>query len=200
MLKSIRRALDRKRAERDSVAARERLERLVSERTAQLDSALRSAEESYQNTLLALGAALDLRDAQTAGHSRRVCEYSLEIAPDEEWITMRAHVEIGHDLLARIPFLHEAAQLILTHHERFDGTGYPTKLKGGEIPSSARIFAVADAFDAMTTPRPYQQMRTLKAANEEICSQANGHFDPQVVEAFVSIPTRRLAAIHMLSR
>ena len=179
-----------------------RLEQLVFERTAQLSSALQSAKESYENTLLALGAALDLRDGQTADHSRRVCRYSLEIAkrmgcsevqlkslsqgallhdigklaiPDsilskpgkltsEEWNTMRGHVQIGYDLVSRIPFLRDAVVLVLSHHERYDGTGYPRGLQGEQIPLSARIFAVADAFDAMTSPRSYQATRLVSQA------------------------------------
>jgi len=74
----------------------------------------------------------------------------------EEWNTMRGHVQIGYDLVNRIPFLRDAADLVLGHHERYDGTGYPRGLQGEQIPLRARIFAVADAFDAMTSPRPYQ--------------------------------------------
>jgi len=80
VLRNLRRALDRKRVEGEALELQKRLEQLVFERTAQLSSALQSAEESHENTLLALGAALALRDGQTADHSRRVCEYSLEIA------------------------------------------------------------------------------------------------------------------------
>jgi HD-GYP domain-containing protein (c-di-GMP phosphodiesterase class II) len=72
----------------------------------------------------------------------------------EEWNTMRSPVQIGYDLVSRIPFLRDAADLVLSHHERCDGTGYPRGLQGEQIPLSARIFAVADAFDAMTSPRP----------------------------------------------
>ena len=234
VLKNLRRALDRKRAEREALQLQKRLEQLVLERTAQLRSALQSAEESYENTLLALGAALDLRDGQTADHSRRVCEYSLEIAgrmgclepqlkslsqgallhdigklaiPDsilskpgkltpEEWNTMRTHVQIGYDLVRRIPFLQDAAELVLSHHERYDGTGYPRRLQREQIPLSARIFAVADAFDAMTSPRPYQTTRLVAQAIEEIALQGGRQFDPQVLEVFLAIPKEVLKEIH----
>ena len=160
VLRNLRRALDRKRVEQEALELQQRLEQLVFERTAQLTSALQNADESYENTLLALGAALDLRDGRT-DHSRRVCEYALEIArrmgcsevqlkslsqsallhdigtsaiPDsilskrgkltpEECNTMRGHVQIGYDLVSRIPFLRDAADLVLSHHERYDGTG-----------------------------------------------------------------------------
>jgi putative nucleotidyltransferase with HDIG domain len=234
VLRNLRRALDRKRVEREALELQKRLEQLVFERTAQLRSALQSAEESYENTLLALGAALDLRDGQTADHSRRVCEYSLEIGrrmgcseiqlkslsqgallhdigklaiPDsilskpgkltpEEWNTMRGHVQIGYDLVSRIPFLRDAADLVLSHHERYDGTGYPRGLQREQIPLSARIFAVADAFDAMTSPRPYQATRRVSQAIEEIALKTGRQFDPQVVQTFLDIPTEVLKEIH----
>ncbi len=233
VLRNLRRALDRKRVEQEALELQKRLEQLVFERTAQLTSALQNAEESYENTLLALGAALDLRDGRT-DHSRRVCEYSLEIArrmgcsevqlkslsqsallhdigtlaiPDsilskrgkltpEERNTMRGHVQIGYDLVSRIPFLRDAADLVLSHHERYDGTGYPRGLQGEQIPLSARIFAVADAFDAMTSPRPYQATRRVSQAIEEIALKTGRQFDPQVVQTFLGIPTEALKEIH----
>jgi putative nucleotidyltransferase with HDIG domain len=235
VLRNLRRALERKRVERKAPASRRPLETMALEQTAQLRSALQSAQESYENTLLALGAALDLRDGQTGGHSRRVCRYSLEIAnrmgcseaqletlrrgallhdigklavPDaillkpgkldsQEWNIMRSHVQIGYDLLRRIPFLRDAAELVLSHHERYDGSGYPRGLRGEQIPLNARIFAVADAFDAMTTPRPYQPTRPIPQAIEEIASQAGWQFDPPVVQAFLAVSTQTLKQIHM---
>jgi HD-GYP domain-containing protein (c-di-GMP phosphodiesterase class II) len=74
---------------------------------------------------------------------------------------MRGHVQIGYDLVSRIPFLRDAADLVLSHHERYDGAGYPRGLHGEQIPLSARIFAVAAALDAMTSPRPYQATRRV---------------------------------------
>ena len=234
VLRNLRRALQRKSVEREALTSQKQLEELVSERTTELRSALRIAEESYENTLLALGTALDLRDGQTAEHSRRVREYALAIAermccseaqlrsvsqgaalhdigklgvPDaillkpgkltpEEWIIMQGHVQIGYDLVKRIPFLQDAAELILSHHERYDGDGYPRRLRGEQIPLSARIFAVADTFDAMTTPRPYQATRLFSQAIEEIVRQAGRQFDPKVVEAFLEVPREILEEIH----
>ena len=74
---------------------------------------------------------------------------------------MRGHVQIGYDLVSRIPFLRDAAVLVLSHHERYDGTGYPRGLQGEQIPLSARIFVVADAFDARTSPRPHHATRLV---------------------------------------
>jgi len=114
----------------------------------------------------------------------------------EEWNTMRGHVQIGYDLVSRIPFLRDAADLVLSHHERYDGTGYPRGLQGEQIPLSARIFAVADAFDAMTSPRPYQATRRVSQAIEEIALKTGRQFDPQVVQTFLGIPTEVLKEIH----
>src|SRR6202008_2689156 len=75
---------------------------------------------------------------------------------DEEWTIMQTHVTTGYELIKDVPSLAPAAELVLTHHERYDGSGYPNGLKGRQIPLCARIFAVADTFDAMTTHRPYQ--------------------------------------------
>ncbi|HKX25595.1 MAG TPA: HD domain-containing phosphohydrolase [Actinomycetota bacterium] len=105
----------------------------------------------------------------------------------EEWAIMRRHPLIGAQIVAPIRFLGEAAQVIRHHHERFDGTGYPDGLAGRAIPVSARIFAVADSFDAMISDRPYRPARPVEAALEEIRDGAGTQFDPEVVEAFVSL-------------
>ena len=109
---------------------------------------------------------------------------------------MRGHVQIGYDLVSRIPFLRDAAVLVLSHHERYDGTGYPRGLQGEQIPLSARIFAVADAFDAMTSPRPHHATRLVSQAIEEIALKTGRQFDPQVVQTFLGIPTEIVKEIH----
>jgi putative nucleotidyltransferase with HDIG domain len=238
LLKNVNRALERKRIECEVLTSQKRIESLVRKRTAQLQSTLRSVEASYESVLLALASALDLRDGQTGGHSRRVCEYSIEIAkrlgcseaqlktlshgallhdigklavPDsillkpgpltsEEWVVMRRHVETGYELVRRIPLLDEVAELVLTHHERFDGAGYPRNLRGEEIPLCARIFAVADAFDAMTTERPYQTPRPISQAIAEIRLEAGRQFDNQVVHAFLDVPAEVLKRIQAESK
>ncbi|MBI3669766.1 MAG: response regulator [Acidobacteria bacterium] len=107
---------------------------------------------------------------------------------EEERRIMRRHSEIGHGMLVRIPFLRDAAEIVLAHQEFYDGTGYPRGLKGEEIPLGARIFAVADALDAMISDRPYRNAQPLLHAQEEIKRCAGTQFDPAVVEVFLSMP------------
>jgi len=105
-----------------------------------------------------------------------------------EWKIMRTHPEIGRQLVEQVPFLRGAVPIVYHHHERWDGTGYPLGLKGEDIPLGARIFALADAFDAMTFDRPYSQAIPLAAARQEIQRSAGTHFDPLVVETFLRLP------------
>lgn len=101
-----------------------------------------------------------------------------------EWELMRKHPMIGYRLLGPIQFLREAAQIVLHHHEKWDGTGYPYGKQGEEIPFGARIFMVADAFETITSKRSYKEAFSFEHAEEEIIASAGTHFDPQVVEAF----------------
>jgi len=107
---------------------------------------------------------------------------------DDEWALMKEHPLIGYRMCARFEALHQAANIVLHHHERYDGTGYPHKLKGDEIPLGARIFAVADAFDAITSFRPYRPAAPMEYASEEICRNSGSQFDPQIIEVFSAIP------------
>lgn len=226
VLASLEKALHRHQLEQEVENYREHLEEMVAERTAEVQVGLQQIERTYEDTLHALGAAIDLRDNQTAGHSQRVCLYSLEIAraigwrgerlrslargaylhdigklgvPDgillkpgaltaEERKNMQRHAQIGFDLIKGIPFLAEAAGIVLTHHERYDGSGYPRGLKGAEILLSARIFAVADTLDAITSDRPYQSASSFQEARETIRRLAGSHFDIEVVSVFLQIP------------
>jgi len=113
----------------------------------------------------------------------------------EEWVTMRRHPEIGARLIRDIPFLQGAIPVVRHHHERWDGTGYPDGLRGGQIPLGARIFAVVDAFDAMTFDRPYSRAISFEAARAELRRSAGTHFDPAVVEAFMRVPDSLLEDI-----
>lgn len=106
---------------------------------------------------------------------------------EEEWKVMRTHPQVGYDILGKVPALQEAAQVVLTHQEKFDGTGYPTGLKGEEIPLGSRIFAIVDTLDAMTTDRPYRKSLPFEAAREEIIRFSGRQFDPKIVEVFLSI-------------
>ena len=230
---SLERALHKRQLEQQVENYRLHLEEMVVERTAQLQAALRQIEGSYEDTLEALGAAIDLRDSETAGHSQRVCRYSLEIAramswsakqlgslargaylhdigklgvPDgillkpgpltaDERTVMQRHVQIGFELVKGIPFLTDAAEIILTHHERYDGSGYPRGLKAEEILLGARIFAVADSFDAITSDRPYRRASPFEEGRVTIQRKAGRLFDPQVVEVFLSIPAETWSTI-----
>jgi len=106
---------------------------------------------------------------------------------DEERKNMQRHAQIGYDLVKGIPFLADAAEIIFAHHERCDGSGYPRGLKGEEIPAGARIFAVADTFDAMTSDRPYRSALPFKASREVIERGAEKQYDSQVAKVFLSI-------------
>lgn len=117
----------------------------------------------------------------------------------EEWTVMRRHPEIGARLIREIPFLQGAMPIVRHHHERWDGTGYPDRLRGAEIPVGARIFAVVDAFDAMTVDRPYSTAIAFDAARAEIRRSAGSHFDPEIVEAFLGIPDALLEEIRRCS-
>jgi hypothetical protein len=103
----------------------------------------------------------------------------------EEWEEMRRHPVIGYEMLKGVPFLAGPTKIVHCHHERFDGKGYPRALAGDEIPVGARIFAVADTFDAMTSDRPYRRALPWEAARDEIVRHSGTQFDPQVVEAFL---------------
>ncbi|MFL6227516.1 MAG: HD-GYP domain-containing protein [Pyrinomonadaceae bacterium] len=105
-----------------------------------------------------------------------------------EWAKMRRHPRDGRRILRGLSFLEEAARVVLQHHESWDGTGYPAGLKGEEIDLNARILAVADAFDAMVTKRPYRPARSFEAAVEELDKCAGKQFDPRAVEAFHRVP------------
>jgi putative nucleotidyltransferase with HDIG domain len=202
------------------------LERKVEERTAELTAKHIELEQSYDDTLEALGSALDLKDAETEGHCQRVTAFTISIAktvpvpmtylpilaraaflhdigkmaiPDsilrkpgpldnDEKQIMRTHCEIGYNVLTRIPFLRDAAEIVLAHQEFFDGTGYPRGLRGEQIPLGARIFSIADALDAMISDRPYRRALPMSHAREEVRRCAGTQFDPKIVGVFMSIP------------
>jgi len=232
---SIERALQRKQMETELENYRQNLEQMVEQRTKQLQTAMKRIETTYDETLEALGAALDLRDTETEGHSRRVSRCCLEIAktmgcsgeqlkqisrgsylhdigkigiPDtillkpgrltgEETAVMQTHARVGYDLVSKIGFLAPAAEIVLTHQERFDGTGYPQGLMGEEIPLGARIFAVSDTLDAMTSDRPYRRALPLSTARAEITLESGRQFDPEVVRIFLSLPEHLWERIRM---
>jgi len=113
----------------------------------------------------------------------------------EETEVMRTHAWIGYNLLSRLSFLASVAAIVLAHHERYDGNGYPRGVKGNEIPLGARIFAVADTLDAITSDRPYRRALPFSAARDEIIRESGRQFDPGVVEAFLSIPEEAIRGV-----
>src|SRR6185295_9285494 len=118
---------------------------------------------------------------------------------DEEWIKMREHPLHGQQILRGIKFLEGASRVVAQHHEKWDGSGYPLGLKGEEIDLNARIFAVADAFDAMTSDRVYRKGKSYEAAAQELDEWAGTQFDPKVVEAFHRVPKRDWEVLHAQS-
>ena len=106
----------------------------------------------------------------------------------DEMAIMQEHCYRGYQMLKKIPYLSEAAEIVYSHQERYDGTGYPRELKGEEIPLGARLFSVADTLDAITSDRVYRRAQTLQAAREEIERWSGRQFDPDVVRTFLSMP------------
>jgi response regulator RpfG family c-di-GMP phosphodiesterase len=120
------------------------------------------------------------------------------LTPDE-WKIMRRHPEIGKRLIENVPFLRGAIPIVFSHHEKWDGSGYPRGLRGEEIPIGARIFSVVDAFDAMTFDRPYSKAVPFEKAYAEIKRCSGTHFDPKVVQCFLRVPEKLLEEIRRKS-
>ena len=226
LLATASRALENRRLKIENRTYQTNLESLVANRTQQLQAAVAELKRSYDITLEALGDALDLKDAETLGHSRRVTAFTILIAramgvppeqvdviargaflhdigkmaiPDNillkagklderEKAIMREHCYRGYQMLKKIPFLVEACEIVYSHQEHFDGSGYPRRLKGTEIPLGARIFSVADTLDAIISDRPYRPARSFAEARKEIQAWTGRQFDPDVVDAFMKIP------------
>ena len=118
----------------------------------------------------------------------------------EQRETVRCHPEAGANFLKALDFFGEVAEIIRAHHESYDGTGYPDMRAGNEIPVVARLLAIADAFDAMTSPRPYRAVMSIEAALEQIRQLAGQQFDPQMAEAFLALPRETLEGIQARNR
>jgi PAS domain S-box-containing protein/putative nucleotidyltransferase with HDIG domain len=180
---------------------------------------------AYEATLEGWSAALDLRDRETEGHTRRVTLMAMDLAeemgirewelvnlrrgallhdigkmgvpdyillkPDkltgEEWEHMQMHAVYAYNLLSNITYLRDALDIPYCHHEKWNGTGYPRGLKGEEIPFSARIFAVADVYDALTSDRPYRKGWSHERTLDYIRDHSGDYFDPNVVDVFLNM-------------
>jgi len=118
---------------------------------------------------------------------------------EEEWVRMREHPLHGQQILRGIEFLQGAARVVAQHHEKWDGTGYPLGLRGEEIDINARIFAVADAFDAITSDRVYRRGKSYEAAAQELDDWAGRQFDQKIVEAFHRVPKEDWEELHRIS-
>lgn len=180
---------------------------------------------AYDKTIEGWSRALDLRDKETEGHSRRVTAMTYKLAnqmgikqpdlahicrgamlhdigkvaipdnillkpgplTDDEWITMRRHPLIAVELLASIDHLAPALDIPRSHHEKWNGMGYPNSLAGEDIPLAARLFAVVDVYDALTSDRPYRRAWSQTDAMKYISEQSGTHFDPKVVPVFIEM-------------
>lgn len=176
---------------------------------------------AYKESLFVLANAIEMRDAYTHAHMKRLSDYARALAhklewdqtqmealefgailhdigkiyipeavlckegklSDDEWDEMRKHPEVGARMIRDIPYLSSAVPMVLYHHERWDGTGYPEGLRGDKIPASARLLSVADAFDAMTSDRPYREALSAEVAYQEIIDGSGKQFDPGMVKA-----------------
>ena len=135
--------------------------------------------------------AAALRDVGKQGVAQQVLD-KREAFDEGDWAEMKRHPEIGYQMLKEISFLSEVADVTRAHHERYDGQGYPHRLRGDNIPIAARILSVLDAFVAMTSARPYRKTRTHEDAMQEILRNAGTQFDPEVVRAFIDVQRRGL--------
>ena len=211
------------------ITALKELERELRELNLDLEKRVRlrtrELAEAYDVTLEGWAKALELRDKETEGHSRRVTETTLAVAramgiheeeiqhirrgailhdigkmgiPDhilrkegplteEERQIVLKHPVTAYDLLKNIPFLEKAIEIPYCHHEKWDGSGYPRGLVRHAIPLSARIFAVADVWDALTTDRPYRKAWSRKETAQYLINETGKHFDPRVVNAFLAL-------------
>jgi len=180
---------------------------------------------AYDATIEGWSHALDLKDKETEGHTRRVTEWTTKLArlaglsdidiahirrgallhdigkmgiPDnilhkagkltnEEWELMHQHPIFAYNMLHPIVFLRPALDIPYCHHEKWDGTGYPRNLKGTDIPYAARLFAVIDVWDAVTSDRPYRKAWSTKKALDYIKSESGKHFDPESVSLFLRL-------------
>ena len=135
--------------------------------------------------------AAALRDVGKQGVAQQVLD-KREAFDERDWAEMKRHPEIGYQMLKEVSFLSEVADVVRAHHERYDGQGYPHRLRGETIPIGARILSVLEAYVAMTSSRSYRKTRTSEDAMQEILRNAGTQFDPEVVRAFSDVERRGL--------
>ncbi|NMB61919.1 MAG: HD domain-containing protein [Chloroflexi bacterium] len=182
-------------------------------------------QQAYDKTLEGWSTALQMREKETAGHTRRVAELTMELAdqlgitkeekvhlwrgallhdigklvlPDEilhkagaldddEWVIIKNHPVYAYEWLSPIEYLEPALVVPYYHHEHWDGSGYPKGLKGEQIPLFARLFAIVDVYDALSSDRPYRKAWPQQKVLDYLREQAGGHFDPEIVEVFLKL-------------
>ena len=164
-----------------------------SQRVVQLASAVASQMGLREREVCAIQKAAIVHDIGKMGLPPKVLDKAGALTTGE-WEKMKRHSQVGADLLEEITDLRDAAKIVRTHHERFDGAGYPRGLAGDKIPLGSRIFAVADAYVAMTSHRPYRVAMSHIRAMQEITRNSGAQFDPDVVIAFVAVEKRGLLA------
>lgn len=220
------------RAKLKSITRLNRYRKLIDERQ-QLQETHQELLDAYDKTIEGWSRAMDLRDKETEGHTKRVTQLTLELArkfgvseqqlthirrgallhdmgklgiPDSvllkpglldenEWEIMRGHPQLAYDMLYPIEYLRPALDIPYCHHEKWDGTGYPKGLKGEQIPLAARLFAIVDVWDALTTDRPYRPAWDKQIAMAYIRDQSGAHFQPAIVDLFVQIMLKENAPI-----
>ncbi len=157
-----------------------------SQRVSELTVKLARALDMSDNEIMHLRRGALLHDMGKLGIPDSILHKPASLT-DEEWVIMRKHPQFACDMLERVEYLRAALDIPYCHHEKWDGTGYPRGLKGEEIPMAARLFAVIDVWDALTSDRPYRPAWSEEEALAYIRDQSGKHFDPQVVELFFKV-------------
>ena len=168
---------------------RDRMTHRHARRVARMAVAVARDLQLTDDEVLEIEFAASLHDIGKIGVTDNILRKSAPL-DDEEWKEMRRHSELGYEILKGIDFLKNAAEIVYAHHERFDGKGYPRGLAGEEIPRGSRLFAIVDAYDAMTSRRPYRAASSREWACEEIERNSGTQFDPFLVEAFLKVIRR----------
>jgi HD-GYP domain-containing protein (c-di-GMP phosphodiesterase class II) len=165
---------------------RDRMTHHHGRRVARTAAAVARAMSVSGDTVLEIEYAASLHDIGMVGVADSILRKAGALDEDE-WREMRRHSEMGYEILRGIDFFKGAADIVYAHHERYDGTGYPRALAGDDIPLGARVFAVVDSYDAMTSRRLYRDAMSREAALREIANNSGTQFDPSVVEAFLKV-------------